>query len=477
MKYNVRVVSSFPPRLCGIGTYAENKLKGTQRYTSEIGSINVAAIDGHHSYDSLVDLVIRQEDKNSWITAAKDIGQRALEKNSRGRIPTVVDINHEFGLGGRNWATENNYGPFLDTLRETPAFKKGLLYIVTTLHTILSNPTPHLKEVTRGLVEKSDATIVLSSLGKRILSSDVYSLDIDENLIEHIEHGVRMDSYTTEECAEIKESWSIDKDVFTFVLPGLISSGKGIFDYTVPAYRKMVDELTQQGSKARTRLIIRGKSHPDFERNPSFEEFVEQSRGALLNSRLLLNPEDPFNEISFLRNIGRKTRENSHGIMFAYRPLSEEEYSGTFAGGDVPVFAYKGVEQISSGQIVEAIGHGRAPISSKFWHACEVLSPGNSGSIEDILNLKMPSEGEIIGMKDPNARGLLVDCDKGSQTIEQLANCMVKYVQDPETLQLHRDNAREKGKTMTWDEIFGQNLKLFKRIRNRKLNEQQALHK
>lgn len=469
MKYNIRVVSSFPPRLCGIGTYAENKLTGTQRYTSEIGSINVAAIDGHHSYDSLVDIVIRQGDKDSWVDAARDIGQRALEKSNRGKIITVVDVNHEFGLGGKNWATENNYGPFLDALRNTSAFKRNLLYIVTTLHTILSNPTSYLADVTRDLVKKSDATIVLSSLGKRILASNVYSLDLDENLVEHIEHGVRMNSYTSEECTEIKKGWGLDKDVFTFVLPGLISPGKGIFDCSVPAYHQMVTELTKQGFPTKTRLIIRGKSHPDFERNPSFNPFIEQSRESLKNSGLLLNFEDPFDEISFLRNIGRKTRDNQHGIMIAYRPLSEGEYSETFAGGDVPIFAYKGVEQISSGQIVESMGHGRAPISSKFWHACEMLSPDKTSSLEEILSLKIPSDGEVIGMDDENARGLLVDNDKGPQTISQLAKCMAKYLQNPEILQNHRENAKKKGETMTWDKIFGQNLDLFEQIRERKL--------
>lgn len=469
MKYNIRVVSSFPPRLCGIGTYAENKLTGVRRYTSEIGSVNVAAIDGHHTYDSLVDIVIRQENEDSWVDAAKDIAQRALEKSSRGRVATIVDINHEFGLGGRSWEKDNNYSPFLNALRETPAFKRNLLYIVTTLHTTLSNPSPHLKAITNDLVEKSDATIVLSSLGKRILASDVYSLDLDKNLVEHIDHGVRMNTYTSKECAEIKKEWGLDNDVFTFVLPGLISSGKGIFEYSVPAYNKVVGELIRQGSRAKTRLIICGRSHPDFEKSSSFNSFTERSKKALLDSGLLLNKDDPFEDVVLLKQIGRKTKEVPHGIMVSYRSLSEEEYSQTFAGGNVPIFAYKGVEQISSGQIVEAMGHGRSPISSKFWHACEVLSPKISSSVEDILSLKMPSEGKVIGVGDPDARGLLVDCDKNSQTISQLSYCMTDCIRNPEALQVRDDNARKKGETITWDKIFGQNLHLFEKIRERKL--------
>jgi UDP-N-acetylglucosamine:LPS N-acetylglucosamine transferase len=81
----------------------------------------------------------------------------------------------------------------------------------------------------------------------------------------------------------------------------------------------------------------------------------------------------------------------------------------------------------------------------------------------------VPSEGKIIGMRDQNARGLLIDNDIGHRTIDQLAECMTEYIQNPEILQIHRENAQKKGETMTWDRIFEQNLRLFRKIRERKL--------
>jgi hypothetical protein len=252
-RYNQRMVSSFHPRLCGIGVYSENFLTGTTNYTSETGALRVAAIDRregktHHDYRFPVDVVIKQDDETSWRDAAEDIAKRAIEMSDGRRIPTVLNIQHEFGLGGKVWDRDDNYSIFLKTIRDTAAYTNGLLYIITTLHTILPKPNEHLRKVTRGLVELSDATIVLSSLGKDILK-EVYQLDPQENLIEHIDHGVRMNKYDLDECVKIKDGWNIDEKTFTFVLPGLISPGKGIFDYSVPAYTEAVKELLRKAAK------------------------------------------------------------------------------------------------------------------------------------------------------------------------------------------------------------------------------------
>jgi polysaccharide biosynthesis protein PslF len=469
-RYNLRIVSSYHPRLCGIGIYSENYITGTTRFTSETSAIRVAAIDrkegkAHNEYHFPVDVIIKQDEESSWRDAARDIAQRSIEMSYGERIPTVVIINHEFGLGGKFWDRDNNYSSFLNSLRDTDAYKRGLLYIITTLHTILPRPSEHIRQVTCDLVQKSDSTIVLSALGKDILK-EVYSLDADRFMIEHIDHGVRMNSYDLDECISIKEGWGVDIDTFTFVLPGLISPGKGIFDYSVPAYTAAVKELTRRGSKARTRMIITGGVHPGFQNSEQYPGFLRTSRDALRSSGLLLNKQDPFSDPVSLNQIRRARRK--HGIMFSCIPLTESQYSQTFAGGDAPLFAYKGMSQISSGQISESMGHGRAPIATKFWHAFEMLAPDHSQSLEDVLAGKIPYKGQIIGKGDEHARGLLVDCDSGEETIQQLKEAIVYCVTHPKEHWRRSENAKQKGEEMTWDRTYAKNLALIEKLKKRR---------
>jgi polysaccharide biosynthesis protein PslF len=469
-RYNHRIVSTYHPRLCGIGIYAENFITGTTNFTSETSGIRVAAIDrkegrSHHEYHFPVDVIIKQEDESSWIYGAKDIAQRAVEMSDGGCLPTVVSINHEFGLSGKIWDKDDYYSSLMETLRKTEAYQKGLLYIITTLHTILPNPNEHIKSVTRSLVENSDATIVLSALGRDILK-EVYQLDPQKNLIEHIDHGVRLNNYDKNEIKDIRDSWGVKQDAFIFDLPGLIAPGKGIFKYSIPAYARAVEELNKINWKTPTRCIIVGDVHPAFRKSPHFPQFVDESTRELKQSGLLLNAKNPFTEPVTLKQIGGKNRR--HGIMFSCFPSSETQYSQTFAGGDTPVFPYLNPVQISSGQISESMGHGRAPISSKFWHACEMIAPDQKQSLEDILQNKLPQRGQIIGKGDENARGLLVDCNCGEETIMQLKEAMIYCVTHPEEQRKRSQNARLKGNEMLWDKTFKRNLELIEKIKRRR---------
>lgn len=80
MPYNIRIVSTYPPRRCGIGTFSRDLANALEHFTGEVGHIRVAAIDnGSGPYAIPVDLVLDQYNSESWAFAIADILARANE--------------------------------------------------------------------------------------------------------------------------------------------------------------------------------------------------------------------------------------------------------------------------------------------------------------------------------------------------------------------------------------------------------------
>jgi len=97
MGYNIRIVSTYPPRKCGIATFSRNLATALGRLTGERGNVDVAAIDdGNGPYHYPVDLLIDQKDSDSWIRNAAIIIARAKEM----RDPSFIFLQHEYGLDG-----------------------------------------------------------------------------------------------------------------------------------------------------------------------------------------------------------------------------------------------------------------------------------------------------------------------------------------------------------------------------------------
>ena len=57
MAWNIRIVSTYPPRRCGIGTFSKDLANALSHFTGEVGHIRIAAIDnGNGPYNIPVDL-------------------------------------------------------------------------------------------------------------------------------------------------------------------------------------------------------------------------------------------------------------------------------------------------------------------------------------------------------------------------------------------------------------------------------------
>ena len=95
MPYNIRIISTYPPRRCGIGTFSRDLATALAHFTAEVSNIRVAAIDnGNGPYEIPVDLMIDQYNPDSW----RDVITHVCTRAGEARNPTVVVLQHEFGL-------------------------------------------------------------------------------------------------------------------------------------------------------------------------------------------------------------------------------------------------------------------------------------------------------------------------------------------------------------------------------------------
>jgi len=145
MPYNIRMVSTYPPRRCGIGTFSRSLASSLSQFTGEVGYIRIAVIDNHNGpYEIPVDLIIDQYNPKSWSNAINHMYARAKESIT----PTVVILQHEYGLDpdeNGNAACGTNF------IEMAKAFRDRGLTTLVYLHTVLDEPNSHQRKTIRSV--------------------------------------------------------------------------------------------------------------------------------------------------------------------------------------------------------------------------------------------------------------------------------------------------------------------------------------
>ncbi|MHC4478696.1 MAG: hypothetical protein ACYTEL_23935, partial [Planctomycetota bacterium] len=140
MPYDIRIVTTYPPRRCGIGTFSRDLAGALEHFTGEVGHIGISAIDKNNGpYGIPVDLVIDQYNSESWGLAIKNIIARAKESTN----PTIVILQHEYGLDPDKDGEGGKGTNFVDMAK---AFSGQGLTTLVYLHTVLDEPNDHQKK-------------------------------------------------------------------------------------------------------------------------------------------------------------------------------------------------------------------------------------------------------------------------------------------------------------------------------------------
>ena len=180
---HIRIVSTYPPRRCGLATFSRDLASALAHFTGEVGSIRISALDKDRlPYQIPVDLVIDQYQNQAWQDGVKDIRARARER----RDPTVVLLQHEYGLDPDENGHDGQGTHFVQMARALT--EDGLLTLVY-LHTVLDNPDTHQATVIQDLARYSHGLIVTTESAIQILERPPYY--IDHGKLKHIDHGVR----------------------------------------------------------------------------------------------------------------------------------------------------------------------------------------------------------------------------------------------------------------------------------------------
>ena len=137
--------------------------------------------DHGHSYDypSAVQLQINDGKLDEYVQAADFLNTRKFE---------VVSLQHEFGIFG------GDAGSHILAL-----LWRLSMPIVTTLHTVLSEPRPVQRDVLIRIIDASTKVVVMAEKARELLAT-VYAVPGDK--IEVIPHGVPDFQFVAPDCGK-----------------------------------------------------------------------------------------------------------------------------------------------------------------------------------------------------------------------------------------------------------------------------------
>ncbi|UCE99179.1 MAG: hypothetical protein JSV82_08395 [Planctomycetota bacterium] len=418
MPYNIRIVGTYPPRKCGIGTFTRDLASALEHFTGEVGHIRVSAIDKDNlPYDIPVDLVINQYDPQSWNYAISDILARANESTN----PTVVLLQHEYGLDPDKNGEDGQGTNFVEMAK---AFHENGLTTLVYLHTVLDGPDNHQKETLQNLAKHSDGLVVTAESAIQILESNIYG--IDRSKLKHIDHGIRMQHPSHYDRLAIKTEYGL-QNRFLITTLGLLSTDKGI-QYSIRAYGRFIEESCTESQIEKMVYLVAGQCHPDFVKADGGEEYRQYQ--AIISKAL----QDSKLRWCKIKELGT-TDYQKYDIVFLDTFLDESTLLKLYGATNVMVLPYLNMYQISSGILADTLGSGRVVIATKFRCAVELIHSN-----------KPCKAGLVIGR---HARGILVD--PGEPSVEQIAEALDYLVFNKHRRLMMEKQAHQRGYQMRWN--------------------------
>jgi glycosyltransferase involved in cell wall biosynthesis len=314
----VAFLGTYPPRKCGIATFTHDLRLAVAALGGEQTCPVVAMNDGAeaHVYPREVMFEIAEQDLASY--------ERAAELLNRSDVD-VVSVQHEFGIFGGSAGSH-----VLALLR---ALK---MPVVTTLHTILRDPSAEQRRVMEALIEVSDRLVVMTERGAAFLR-EIYGAPADK--IDLIAHGIH--DVPFEEPERYKDLIAVEGRLVLLTF-GLLSPNKGI-EHVLNALPAIIAEFPQ------VVYLVLGATHPNLVR-----EHGEAYRLGL-------------------ERLAKKNGVEQH-VIFYDRFVDLPELKDFIGAADVYLTPYLNEQQIVSGTLAYAFGAGKAVISTPYWHAAELLA-------------------------------------------------------------------------------------------------------
>ena len=318
-------LSTYPPTQCGLATFSAALLKALT--VPDVGSVSatkagvVRVVDEPQAavYQNVVTQLVNGSPTGPGNAA------RALNRFD------VALVQHEYGIyGGRDGE---------DVLR---VLDELTVPAIVVLHTVLTAPTPHQRQVLERLVDSAAAVVVMSDVAAGRLK-DLYLVDAAK--VSVIPHGALGDRRLSPAASFTPFAPPVRTRPRPTVLTwGLIGPGKGI-EWAIDAFAELAD------LDPAPRYLIAGQTHP----------------------KVLAREGEAYRD-------SLRARAEALGISEAvefdpgYR--SAEALLALVRQADVVLLPYDSTDQATSGVLIEAVAARRPVVATRFPHAQELLAGG-----------------------------------------------------------------------------------------------------
>lgn len=342
----VAFIGNSLPRRCGIATFTTDLQRAVSLSSASPETAIVAMTDHGHAYEypATVCAQVHDDKLDDYAHAADVINAGKFD---------VVSLQHEFGIfGGEAGA---NLLALLSRLT---------VPIVTTLHTVLSEPSQVQRGVMNKVIDLSTKVVVMAEKGRELLRT-VYDVPADK--IEVIQHGIPEFAFVEPDQAKIKFGFTGRTVILTF---GLLSPNKGI-EVIIDAMPSILK------SRADAVYVVLGATHPNLVRD----------QGEAYRESLQVR----------VRELGIEDH-----VVFLNQFVDQATLLEFISMCDVYVSPYLNEAQMTSGTLAYSFGLGKAVVSTPYWHARELLADGRGILVP--FGDATAIGSEIAGLLTDNAR-------------------------------------------------------------------------
>jgi glycosyltransferase involved in cell wall biosynthesis len=308
------------PRRCGIATFTTHLQQAiaASRPDLETGIVAMTNPGHHYDYPPVVCCEIDEGQIDDYA--------RAAEFLNAGRYG-AVSLQHEFGIFGGTAG-----GDIMALL------SRLTMPIVTTLHTVLADPTEAQRAVLDQVIDVSTKVVVMAKKGVELLRT-VYQVPAEK--IELIPHGIPDFPFVEPDAAKANLGFSGKSVILTF---GLLSPNKGI-EFVIDAMPEILR------GRPDAVYVVLGASHPNL-----IAQQGEAYREGL---------------VARARDLGVADH-----VVFLNQFVDQPTLLSFISMCDVYVTPYLNEAQMTSGTLSYSFGLGKAIVSTPYWHAQELLADG-----------------------------------------------------------------------------------------------------
>ncbi len=336
----IAFLGDYLPRKCGIATFTSDLLTAMSAGypNAQCFAVPVNDVENGYEYPPEVRFEIQEQDLPAYKRAADFLNISNVD---------ILCLQHEFGIFGGPAG-----GHVLALLRElrTP--------IVTTLHTLVREPSVEQRRVMQELIARSTRLVVMAERGRKMLQ-EIYQAPPAK--IDLIPHGIPDMPFVDPNY--YKDQFGVEGRLVLLTF-GLLSPNKGI-EHVLNALPEIRAEFPN------VVYIVLGATHPNLVR--------DQGEDYRLS----------------LERLAKKNKVQKH-VIFYNRFVETEELKEFIGAADLYITPYLNEAQITSGTLAYSFGAGKAVVSTPYWHAAELLAD-DRGALVPFGDTKAIAR-EVIGL-------------------------------------------------------------------------------